>query len=327
MTTTATDLPRLIDTYAAMRVLRIVRAAADTAITLSGLQTVDGITLADGDLVLVAGQANPTANGVYVAKTGNWYRDGVFGYAIATDGFILEADADSSTYSFWQYTAPPPPRHMALYDDKTFTKVDLLKESNALLAEAQAAAEAAEASAADAAASAAGVIWPVGIIAPFSGTVAPTNWDFADGGALSRTDYAALFAVIGETYGSGDGTTTFNKPDLRGRTAFGKDDMGGTAADRVTSAVSGIDGATLGAAGGDEAMQEHDHTLTDPGHDHPMTGSVGVDVAGEATCLITNSTGNTTGSATTGITMATAGAGDSQNMPPALILNYIIRVK
>jgi microcystin-dependent protein len=95
------------------------------------------------------------------------------------------------------------------------------------------------------------VILPPGIEVPFGGSVAPGGWLFANGQAVNRTGYAALFTIYGVTFGGGDGSTTFNLPDYRGRTAFGKDDMGGTAAqNRITTAGSGINGIELGAAGG-----------------------------------------------------------------------------
>ena len=64
---------------------------------------------------------------------------------------------------------------------------------------------------------------PVGCIVPFTSDVVPENWLLCDGSAVSRTEYALLFSIIGTTYGVGDGSTTFNLPDLRGRVAVGKD--------------------------------------------------------------------------------------------------------
>src|SRR5947209_3792877 len=63
---------------------------------------------------------------------------------------------------------------------------------------------------------------PTGSLLPFAGTAAPTGYLLCDGSAVSRTTEAALFAVIGTAYGKGDGSTTFNLPDMRGRAAFGK---------------------------------------------------------------------------------------------------------
>jgi len=78
---------------------------------------------------------------------------------------------------------------------------------------------------------------PPGAVIPFAGASAPVGWLFCHGQAVSRTTYARLFAVIGTTYGAGDGSTTFNLPDLRQRFPFGK-------------AASGT-GSTLGGKGGE----------------------------------------------------------------------------
>lgn len=109
---------------------------------------------------------------------------------------------------------------------------------------------------------------PTGAIIPFAGSTAPTGWLLCDGGStgLLRTTYAALFAVIGTTYGSGDGSTTFNVPDLRGRVVAGKDNMGGVAANRITSAISGVTGTTLGAVGGSQSLTSHNHTQNSHNH-------------------------------------------------------------
>jgi len=106
-----------------------------------------------------------------------------------------------------------------------------------------------------------------GDIKDTAATNAPTGWMFCDGRALSRTTYASLFAAIGTAWGAGDGSTTFNIPDFRGRIRVGRDDMGGTAANRVTTAGSGVDGKTLGATGGAQnvvltAAQLASHTHT-----------------------------------------------------------------
>ena len=99
---------------------------------------------------------------------------------------------------------------------------------------------------------------PVGVVVPFAGSTSPAGWLLCFGQAVSRTTYAGLFATISTTYGSGDGSTTFTLPDLRGRVVAGEDDMGGTAASRLTAAGSGITGTTLGATGGTQT-----HTLTE----------------------------------------------------------------
>ena len=58
------------------------------------------------------------------------------------------------------------------------------------------------------------VLTPVGVIQAFAGSATPDGWLLCDGSAVSRTDYADLYAVIGDTYGAGDGVDTFNLPDL-----------------------------------------------------------------------------------------------------------------
>lgn len=62
---------------------------------------------------------------------------------------------------------------------------------------------------------------PAGIVMPFAGSTAPEGWLLCDGSAVSRSTYADLFAAIGTTYGSGDGSGTFNLPDLSGRVVIG----------------------------------------------------------------------------------------------------------
>ncbi|GJE00650.1 tail fiber protein [Methylobacterium isbiliense] len=93
------------------------------------------------------------------------------------------------------------------------------------------------------------------------------GWLLADGRAVSRAAYAALFAHIGTTYGAGDGSSTFNLPDLRGRTLFGADAQGGAPANRLTGA-GGVGGG-LGSSGGLDAaaltsgqMPSHSHAAT-----------------------------------------------------------------
>jgi microcystin-dependent protein len=98
-------------------------------------------------------------------------------------------------------------------------------------------------------------IIPVGMMAFHTGSTAPAGWIWADGSNISRTTYSRLFAVYNAAslpYGAGDGSTTFGIPDMRGRVGVGRDNMGGTAANRITNAVSGIVGTTLGSVGGSE---------------------------------------------------------------------------
>ncbi len=128
---------------------------------------------------------------------------------------------------------------------------------------------------------------PTGVCMPFAGAVAPANTLLCFGQAVSRTTYSTLFTVIGTQWGPGDGSTTFNVPDLRGRAWFGLDNMGGVAAGRLNAAAAGgINAVVLGASGG-----EQDHTMTTAEmvmHTHQFladNGSFGafdLDAAGDA---------------------------------------------
>lgn len=129
--------------------------------------------------------------------------------------------------------------------------------------------------------------------------------------------YPALAAMLGSTYG-GNGITTFGVPDELSRFRLPVDSSG--SAGRVTSAVSGINGTTFGSAGGSQLMQQHTHTVTDPGHVHSMKRDA---LYGSGSASAVNGVGvftpKDTDSAVTGISINNAGTGTSQNMPPAIV--------
>lgn len=103
---------------------------------------------------------------------------------------------------------------------------------------------------------------PVGAVAFFAANSVPSGWVKANGAALSRTTYAALFAKIGTTYGAGDGTTTFNVPDLRGEFVRGFDDARGVDSGRVFGSAQG------------SANLSHTHTTDSRGaHTHSVSGT------------------------------------------------------
>ena len=176
---------------------------------------------------------------------------------------------------------------------------------------------------------------PPGMVLPFAGATAPEGFLLCDGSAVSRTTYADMFAAIGTAYGAGNGSTTFNLPDMRGRVAAGRDNMGGVAASRLTGGGSGIAGATLGAVGGAEThtlnaaqMPVHNHAYTDPGHSHQFlqgdtTPAVFTGRAGQGDGN-NNYYSGTTGSGV-GIVIANAGGGAAHNnAQPTMVLNYVI---
>ena len=176
----------------------------------------------------------------------------------------------------------------------------------------------------------------VGEVRAFAGTIysLPSGWYLCYGQTLSRTAQSQLFGVIGVTYGVGDGSTTYNLPDLRGRVVAGLDNMGGTPANRLTAGVSGVAGTTLGGTGGNQNAQADTltavSTVTDPGHLHTFghPGGDGATVGGVDTWTGPSVNTSSTDEATTGITVATtvssALTGNSQNVQPVMMLNYII---
>lgn len=173
---------------------------------------------------------------------------------------------------------------------------------------------------------------PAGVVLPFAGSSLPTGFQWPNGQAVSRVTFAALFTALGTTYGAGDGSNTFNLPDLRGRAPFGKDDLGGaSAASRLTSAGSGVNGAALGASGGAQNVTLDISTM--PLHGHPYRHSVeddaisdldgGMMTDGNAAnrAAFTGTPSNTIGQQIGG----TGGGAAHNNMPPALVTNYIIK--
>lgn len=137
----------------------------------------------------------------------------------------------------------------------------------------------------------------IGVILPFGGASAPVGFLLCDGSAVSRTTYAALFGIVGTTFGVGNGSTTFNLPDLRNRSPVGKAVSGGR--------------ATLGAVGGDLA---HVHSLSISG------GSVAIPVYQVAS-------GQEPGAApgTYNVSGASGSASEESNVDPYQVVNYIIK--
>lgn len=95
---------------------------------------------------------------------------------------------------------------------------------------------------------------PLGVAMPFFGATSPNaSLVLPYGQAISRTTYSTLFTMFSTTYGAGDGSTTFNIPDLRNRIPVGKGDMGGSSSGRIsTTHYGGNNPETLGATGGDD---------------------------------------------------------------------------
>ncbi len=112
---------------------------------------------------------------------------------------------------------------------------------------------------------------PSGTIMAFAGGTVPQGWMLCSGATISRTANASLFAAIGTIYGNGDGSTTFQLPDLRGRTIYGLDNMGGSAAGRLTTTGGISSNNSLGATGGTQTTTLAVANL--PSHNHTFTGT------------------------------------------------------
>jgi len=180
---------------------------------------------------------------------------------------------------------------------------------------------------------------PPGMISMFAGSSAPSGWIICDGSAISRTTYANLFSAIGLSYGSGDGSTTFNVPNLKGKVPVGLD-----------SADSSFD--ALGETGGHKETQSHTHagdahthtgtTATEGAHTHNYVdytpdGGAAVNFGSQYTVGgLTNYTRTTQAGTAHSHTFTTSGAsaastgsfggGNAGNLQPYIVLNYIIKI-
>jgi microcystin-dependent protein len=167
-----------------------------------------------------------------------------------------------------------------------------------------------------------------GTVKAFAGSTVPGGYLLCFGQAVSRTAYAGLFNVLGTAYGAGDGSTTFNLPDLRGRVAAGKDDMGGSAANRITGTTV-PNSPQLGANGGQEtvtASVSGSATGTVAG----ATGGPGVGIHGvqDATpdVNMADSFHGHSFSVNATLTLSGATTAAATNVQPTIILNQMIRI-
>jgi microcystin-dependent protein len=165
-----------------------------------------------------------------------------------------------------------------------------------------------------------------GMIVPFAGldSKVPTGWLFCNGQTISRTTYSALFSVISTTYGAGDGSTTFALPDLRGRMA-----------------ANAYGGGAIGTSGGLENVLLTSSQAGMKGHVHGYTGDFCVDGPNSGQCCTdgkrrqlsigcANWTASNCSQALSDSgnipTFAGANAASAHNnMPPGIVLNYLIK--
>lgn len=215
---------------------------------------------------------------------------------------------------------------------------------------------------------------PTGVVLPYLSTTAPSGWVLAAGKTVgnassggterANADTEALFSMLWDNFADSEAPVSSGRggsaaadfaadknivvSDLRGRTVFGKDDLGGTDAARLTSAESGIDGDTLGKNGGVEThalasgeLAAHSHgngslsAASNGSHVHSLVVSGGSDGAtvlqqqSEQNQTTSSSKINSAGAHTHTISGSTASIGDGtahQNTPPGIVLGYIIKL-
>jgi microcystin-dependent protein len=141
---------------------------------------------------------------------------------------------------------------------------------------------------------------PTGTVIPYAGSTAPSGYLICNGSAVSRTTYSNLFSVIGTTYGAGDGSTTFNLPDLRGRVVVGL----GTHVD-------------VDALGDNEGMTTVSNRR--PRHYHTTV------VANTAGTGLSGSAGGVRGDAAASYNTDLGATNNIKDTPAYLVLNYIIK--
>ncbi len=189
---------------------------------------------------------------------------------------------------------------------------------------------------------------PIGGLMPYVGGTAPNSaFVFPYGQAISRTTYASLFTLTSTGFGVGDGSTTFNIPDLRGRVPAGVDGMGGVAASRLTT-TGGMNGSSIGAVGGGETqtltVAQLPTGITSSGSNsisvtsgsfvisQPSSSVTGSAQAGGTQVTYGNTSGavsaqlSSSGSNSISVTSNNTSGSAHPNVQPTIALNYILRI-
>ena len=156
-------------------------------------------------------------------------------------------------------------------------------------------------------------VHPIGAISLWGTTSAPTDYLLCDGTAVSRTTYSALFTLLSTTYGVGDGSTTFNLPNLKGKVPVGYN-------------ASETEFDSMGETGGEKT-----HTIATPelpSHTHSVV-LAGRNANGwDAAAQFVQGSSDAGGSGNITFTSATAGSGTAMNvLQPYITLTYIIRYR
>lgn len=155
-----------------------------------------------------------------------------------------------------------------------------------------------------------GTSFPIGVIMPTATATAPNGWLICDGSEVSRATYSVLFSAIGEIYGTGDGATTFNLPNLKGKIPVGYDE-------------SDTDFNNIGKTGGEKT-----HTLTVnemPAHSHSGVIAYVYNNTGYSSQIVQVEYGSGNNTFSSNATSKTTGGGQPHNIvQPYVVMNYII---
>lgn len=176
----------------------------------------------------------------------------------------------------------------------------------------------------------------IGEVIAFAGASIPENFLPCDGRAVSRTVYANLFAVIGTTHGQGDGSTTFNIPDYRGRFLRGIDGLAGNDPDKASRTAMNTGGATGNNVGSVQGDMYGSHTHIQDAHNHSQnahshgiaTGNANANNVTNLSSTAARTQTNNTDSATATNNPATAtnqNSGGNETRPKNAYVNFIIR--
>ena len=164
---------------------------------------------------------------------------------------------------------------------------------------------------------------PTATIVPWSDSSVPTGFLECNGSAVSRTTYSALFAIVGTTYGAGDGSSTFNVPDLQDNVPVGKSNnkaLASTGGANTVTSTGNVAGSTANATLSTAQLASHSHSVNGGNSDPPFSQIV---TSGRTGTINTSNTGSGSGHAHN---MSANFAGDATSvLQPYLTIIYIIK--